>query len=128
MNFEKKLHIVAASINGGYAFMGSKWKNYEAEYMAAQTIKACELNLRQHGEAFSWQGKNTLSAGGNGLVNNKQGVNILIADGDFLLEPYNGQVCAPEGIVLSEDGRPMVFRCTDKVLDYAMQFLGSLTF
>lgn len=95
-------------------------ENYESEYIAAETIKACLFNLKQHGEAFSWQGKNTLATHGNGLVDNKKGVSVLLSNGDFILEPYSGNAIAPAGTVLSDDGRPMVFRCTEKLLDYVM--------
>lgn len=60
---------------------------------------------------------------GNGLVDNKKGVAILLVNDDLLLEPYHGNATAPAGTVLSEDGKPMVFRCTEKLLDYAIEFL-----
>lgn len=123
MTFNQKLKIVAESMHDEYALMGSRWGKGESEYIAFETIKACAFNLRERGEAFSWQGKNTLATYGNGLVDNKKGMRVLLNSGDLISEPYHGNATAPAGTVLSEDGKPMVFRCTEKLLDYAIEFL-----
>lgn len=131
MNFNQKLQLVRKSIKNGSEFMGSRWKNSEAEAIALQTICACGLNLEKHGVAISWQGNGTLMRSvdslmsNHGLVNNPQGVKILLKDNAIVLEPYDNPLNLeiPQDTVLADDGRPMVFKCTEKLLDYAIAFM-----
>lgn len=125
MDFNQKLKFVRKSIKTGREFMGSRWKNCEAEVIALQTIGACGFNLEKHNAAISWQGASTLNVSGGGLVNNLNGIKILLKDGVITLEPYDNILGleVPQGTVHADDGRPMVFKCTEGLLDYAIKFM-----
>lgn len=105
--------------------MGSRWKNSEAEVIALQTICACGLNFEKHGVAISWQGNGTLTGTVDGLIDNPRGVKILLKDSALVLEPYDNPLNleVPQNTVLADDGRPMVFKCTEMLLDYAIEFM-----
>ena len=119
MNFNEKIQFVRKHVKSGSELMGSRWKNCEAETIALQTICACGLNLEKDGEAISWQGAGTLR------FNNSDGVKRLLNDGMIVLESYDNPLGLkiPKGTVCAEDGKPMVFKCTEKLLDYVIAFM-----
>lgn len=126
MTFEEKLALLGQKIKSAYDLMGSRWRNSETETIAMQTICACAKNFADHGDAFSWQGNNTLRRGENGLVDNPRGVQILLDDKAIVLEPYDNpkDIPVPSDVVRHADGRPMIFRCTERMLDHAMHLMN----
>jgi hypothetical protein len=111
----------------GYELMGSKWRNCEAETIAAQCLASCAFNLKKHGDAFSFQGVGTRITGGMGIVNNPKGMNSLISDGSIIVEPYDGPVKPDNGgkdIVLDDHGRWMCLRVTESLILYAAGMIG----
>lgn len=125
MTYNEKLLLLKEEINSYFNLMGSKWGNTEAEIIAIQTICACGLNLEQHGDAFSWQGTGTTVTSGGRLFDNPKGVNSLLADTSLILEEYENpqNLEVPKGTVYSNNDKPMIFRCTEKLLDYAIKFM-----
>ena len=83
---------VADKIKTGWELCGSKWQNCEAETIVCQAICSCALNFREHGDAFSWQGKGTQCVSGGGLADNPKGMQSLLDDKCIVLEPYTGQL------------------------------------
>ena len=63
----------------------------EAEMMVAQTIHACGLNLKEHGEAFSWRGDGVFSSGHGGLVDNGTAYGMLVDREYFVEEERDGK-------------------------------------
>jgi len=121
MSFEEKIQLVRSNIKDGWELSGSQWNKCETEVIALQTISACGLNLEKHGDAFSWQGRGTLRGDNFGAVR------TLIHGGYLRLEPYDNpqNLPVPETTVIDEKtGRPMVFRCKEELLDYAIKFMG----
>jgi len=118
------LRRVADAITTGFELCGSRWNKAEAEFIACQAISSCRLNYQNHGDAFSWQGTGTLKSGGNGLVNNNAGLQLLIEDGCIVLEPYNGELVAPADAVRDAAGLPMVIRITQRLLETAASMCG----
>ena len=119
------LQKVADLIKTSGALMGSRWRNCEAEVIAAQTIAACARNLKDHGEAISWLGKSALSGRQQCGTNNARGLDLLRNDGMIVLEVYTGtfQPSKP-GDIAMKDGGYLVLRCTEKLLLYVIDFLG----
>jgi len=120
----KQLVRIANSIKTGWELSNSKWKNCEAETIVCQTLCACKNNLKTHGDAFSWATDNALHGmGGNGLVDNARGVRTI--GEDLIVEPYvgNAKPKDPEGIATNEAGQYLVFRPTQKLLDYCEKFI-----
>jgi hypothetical protein len=101
--------------------MGSKWQNCEAEVIAVQTISACALNLKNHDEAISWQGRGTLSGRQMCGTNNLHGLNLLLNDGMIVSEKYTGPLKPGEPETIATEGEQyLVLRCTEKLLQYAL--------
>lgn len=126
MTYNEKLLLLREIITTGRELMGSKWGNAEAEVIAIQTICACGLNLEQHNDAFSWQGINTTQRHGIFLIDNPKGVDLLLSDESLTLEEYDNpqNLEVPESTVMSEAGKPMIFRCSETLLNYAIKFMG----
>jgi hypothetical protein len=83
------------------------WGNCEAEMMVAQTIHACCLNYKEHGQIFSFKGANVNSIHNGGLINNARGYNQLVDGGMFIEGTFNEKpVIYPTQALL------------DKLLDY----------
>lgn len=64
----------------------------EAEVMVAQTFRASVVNHREHGEAFSFRGKEVFSVGHGGLVDNATAYGMLTGRGYFVEEGRDGRV------------------------------------
>lgn len=109
---------VAGKITTGRELMGSRWQNCEAEVIALQTISACALNLKDHGEALSWLDKNCTNGRQMDGTNNSSGLQLLLDDRCLVMEAYTGPLKPPAGIA-QKAGRPLVLRCTDRLLHYA---------
>ena len=107
------------------ALMGSRWRNCEAEVIAAQTIAACARNFKDHGEAISWLGKGALLGRQQCGTNNAHGLNLLLQDGMIVMEVFTGtlQPSKPDDIAM-KDGKYLVLRCTEKLLLYVISYLG----
>jgi hypothetical protein len=112
------LRKIAAKIKTGSELMGSRWQNCEAEVIALQTISACALNLKQHGDAFSWLAESCTRGRNQAGTNNSRGLQLLTDDQCLLVEPYAGPAKAPKGTA-TRDGKPLVLRCTPRLLHYA---------
>ncbi len=113
---------VADSIETGNELMGSRWQNSEAEVIACQTISACCVNCRRHGEALSWYGDGLLDVSGAGNVNNPGGLRRLIDDECIVIESYEGSLEAPGDVVCDKGGKPLVLRVTQQLLEYVAKF------
>lgn len=50
-------------------------------------------------------------------TDNSKGLAKLISDGSLVKEVYEGQLAAPEGTAM-ENGKPLVLRVTDELLNY----------
>ena len=74
----------------------------EAEYMVATTVHACNINLREHGEAFSWVDPSVHSWSGGGLADNATAFEMLLKKG-YLIED-------------ERDGKP-ILRMSQKLVD-----------
>lgn len=104
----------------GYELMGSKWQNCEAETIASQTICACALNYKNHGEAFSWCGVGTRGIGGNGLVNNPRGMGKVVNDGSIIVDWYDGPLKPKDpDTIIQKDGKFCILRCSESLIWYA---------
>lgn len=97
--------------------MGSKWQNCEAEVIATQTILACDNNLSEIGDAFSWMMSSAMSGRRMCGTDNWKGLEKLQNDGSIVIEQYRGVGVPPDGVA-REDGVPLVARVTDSLLDY----------
>ena len=115
---DQKLYSVAGRIKTGRELMGSKWQNCEAETIAVQTISACALNGRNHGEELSWCGQSVFFGRQLCGTNNSRGLHILLDDGSLVLEEYTGALTPPDGTA-TQNGRPLVLRVTESLLAYA---------
>lgn len=81
----------------------------EAEVMIAQTIRACVINHKEHGEAFSFCGKGFSCGSQNGgMVDNGTAYYSLLEDGYFLEEKRDGEA---------------VIIITQKLVDYLDSYL-----
>jgi hypothetical protein len=60
----------------------------EAELIVAQTIHACVTNHKDHGQAFSFEGKGLHTSHGNGLFDNRGAYGSLVKDGMFIVEEW----------------------------------------
>lgn len=120
------LQNAASLIKTGNELMGSKWQNCEAEVIAMQTICACARNLKDHGEAISWQGNGTLVGRQQCGTNNANGLNLLLRDGMIISEEFIGTLEPSEpDKIATKDGKYLVLRCTEKLLNYFIEFVGS---
>lgn len=117
MNLEL-LAAVAAKIKTGYELMGSKWSNAEAELIAVQTISACQMNQKDHGDAFSWLAGSATTGRRQCGTNNARGLAMLIEDGSLVQEDYAGTLTSPPGTAI-HNGKPQVLRVTNRLLHYA---------
>lgn len=117
-DMQKLLLATAEKIKTGWELCGSKWRNTEAEVIALQTITACALNLKNHGEAFSWLGWSCTRGRGPCGTDNARGLGLLEADGSVVVESYTGPLQAPNTTAI-RDGKPQVLRVTDKLIMYA---------
>lgn len=108
---------------GGWGLCGSKWNKTESEILAEQIIRSCAYNHRETGEIFSWASENALYGhGGGGLVDNEEGIEIL--GGDIIVEPYEGSLTPSDPQKIAEkDGKFLVFRPTQQLLDYVEKFV-----
>lgn len=116
------LYAIADRIKTGRELMGSKWGNCEAEHIALQILAGSRAVHRKHGEAFSWQGLGTQKSGSG--ISNPEGVGRLLRDGSIVLEEYDGDLKPENDVVISENGKPMVFRPTPSLLYYAASQMG----
>jgi len=120
-----KLLEITEGMNG-YELMGSKWRNCEAETIAAQCLASCAYNLKKHGDAFSFQGVGTQMTGGMGLVDNPKGMRSVVQDGSIIVEPYEGPIQPDNGgrdIVRNEHGKWMCLRVTESLILYAAEMI-----
>lgn len=118
----KLLTRVAAKVKDNWSLCESKWGKSEAEVLVAQTIHACANNLRAHGDAFSWLMPTAAGRYGNGLFDNGHCLSMLLRDGSFVEEPYEGPVSPPEGVA-RKDGKPRILRCSEALLRYCDGFV-----
>lgn len=116
------LQRIAAKVKTGYEFMGSKWGNCEAEVIALQTLTACAVNEREHGEALSWLGQGCLRGRDMAGTDNAGGLARVLKDGSLVKERYTGNLTPPLGTA-TEGGKPLVLRCSDSFLLYAASLL-----
>lgn len=118
------LEKAASVFKSGNELMGSQWQNCEAEVIATQTIKACALNLKNHGEALSWLGNSARTGRQNCGTRNGQGLARLVREGFIVEETYEGSLkpSNPEEIH-QVDGKYTVLRCTEKLLKYVIGFV-----
>lgn len=113
------LQKVAKKCNN-YSLMDSKWQNSEAETIASQCLASCALNHREHGDAFSWASTNLDAIGGNGLVNNPDGLGRLTRDGSIIVEEYNGPLKPKKPSEIQQrNGKFLVLRVTAALIYYA---------
>lgn len=117
------LKRIAASLRDWGQFMGSRWQNQEAESLAVQALRACAVNLKKHGEPFSWLMQSAVSCRQCDGTNNAAGLQILLDDGAVEIRGYAGKASPPAG-VLVEGGLPQVLVVTDRMLTYAASLVG----
>ena len=55
----------------------------EKEYLIAETIHACRNNLKEYGEAFSFDAVTNMSPQNGGIIDNGTAYNYLFNDGYF---------------------------------------------
>lgn len=107
-------------------FMAHGSRASEAEYMVAQTIHACAINLEKRGLPISFRGDGVFSTGGNGLVNNGFGYWRLIDEGlieEEVVEASRFQPL-PEGIEPDSAGKVTVIHMTEKLVERLKAFLS----
>ncbi len=121
MNF-KLLQKVAEKL-GKSRLMDTKWQNSECEVIASQTIRACNSNYQNHGDAFSWVGCNVVRGRARCGTDNASGLARLIADGSLVQEDYTGPLTPIEDVHYEND-KPQVLRVTDSLLEYVDNFIG----
>lgn len=124
LNTELLLSL-GSSIKTGWELCDSKWKKGETELIALQTLSAAANNLKDHGEALSWAGKNVFSGRQICGTDNAFGVDQLINDGSIIVEPYIGNLAPkkPENIATDENGNFLVFRPTNSLIYYAASMI-----
>ncbi len=89
-------------------FEGTK-RAAEAEMLVAQTIHACVINYKKHGEAFSFRGEGVFRCCGDGLWDNRTAYGMLIDRGFFVEGEHVGRV---------------VIHVTQKLSDYLYGFFA----
>lgn len=107
----------------GWALCDSKWQKTESEVIADQILRSCAYNQARTGEIFSWASNNALYGhSGGGLVDNAEGMRIL--GGDVIVEPYEGEQTPDKpNEIAKKNGKFLVFRPTQQLLDYVDKFV-----
>lgn len=108
--------------NNPDSLMGSKWRNNEAEVIVSQTIRSCNYNYKETGDAFSWAHENAVSSSVLTGVDNESALFNLINDKSIVIEGYQGNLSAWK-TTLRVDGVPQILRVTNSLLEYVDEFV-----
>jgi len=99
--------------------------NCEVEVMVAQTLHACQINLKERGEAFSFRGGGVFSTGGGGLVDNGKAYQRLLDEGYFEERRRKAtDVNPPDDTRVDEHGQVVVIVMTEMLLLKLEWFVG----